>query len=197
MKLLIPFCVLSITLLSAFTPGTNLPPVKDYFGVPGPLAFNKAAYQLAWSSHPNATYYKQEYLSAGETSQRYSKMLMLEVATGDFTLQQLVKAKTTELDQRKQTDAVTNYAVIQNPNTGEYLLDFVISQGDGANAIVEWNVYRYVKLKDKSGNKGVQLFAYSRRAYGAGTADFLKRLKTDRTADINAMAAYKVSEVKL
>jgi len=197
MKLLIPLCLLSITLLCAFSPGANNLTVKDYFEVPGPLEFNKASYKLSWSAHPNANYYKQEYLPGTESAQHFNQMIMLEVVTGDYTLQDLVKNKTAELDTRKQTDPVTNYAVIQNPGTGEYLLDFVISQGTGANSIVEWNVYRYVKLKDKSGKKGVQLFAFCRRSYGAGTTEFLKQLKTARSADVNRMATYKVPELKL
>jgi hypothetical protein len=197
MKLFTPLCLLSVILLCAFTPGVNTPVVKDYFEVPGPLEFNKVSYKLSWSAHPNASYYKQEYLPANENAQQFKKMIMLEVVTGDYTLQELVKTKTAELDGRKQTDPVTNYSVIQNPNTGEYVLDFVISQGTGANSIVEWNVYRYLKLKDKAGKKGVQLFAFSRRAYGTGTTEFLKQLKTDRTADINTMAGYKVPELKL
>lgn len=196
MKALTLFSVLSITLLTAFTPGDS-PRVKDYFSVPGPLQFNKETYRLSWSAHPSATYYKQEYLPAGQTSDKFTTMLLLEVATGDFTLADLVKAKTAELDQRKKTDQTTNYAVIQNPTTGEYLLDFVISQGTGATSIVEWNVYRYSKLKDKAGAKGVQLMGYSKRAYGDTGTAFLKQLKTARTADINTMSTYKVPEVKL
>ena len=197
MKLLLPVSIFLLTLLSAFTPGNNKPFVKDYFAVPGPLEFNKVAYQLAWSSHPNATYYKQEYLPAGEKTERYSNMLLLEVATGEFSLQQVVKAKTAELDQRKKSDPVTNYSLIQNPNTGEYMLDFVLSQGEGANSIVEWNVYRYAKLKDKSGKQGVQLMAYSRRAYGTAGTAFLQQLKTTRPTDIKTMAVYKMPELKL
>jgi len=194
MKALILFSAMALTLLTAFTPGDS-PKVKDYFSVPGPLEFNKQSYRLSWSTHPNATYYKQEYLTTGQTSDKFTSMILLEVATGDFALADLVKSKTAELDQRKKTDLTTNYAVIQNPTTGEYLLDFVISQGTGAASIVEWNVYRYVKLKGST--KGVQLMGYSKRAYGdAGTA-FLKQLKTARTADINTMATYKVPEVKL
>jgi len=194
MKALILFSAMALTLLTAFTPGDS-PKVKDYFSVPGPLEFNKQSYRLSWSTHPNATYYKQEYLTTGQTSDKFTSMILLEVATGDFALADLVKSKTAELDQRKKTDLTTNYAVIQNPTTGEYLLDFVISQGTGAASIVEWNVYRYVKVKGST--KGVQLMGYSKRAYGdAGTA-FLKQLKTARTADINTMATYKVPEVKL
>ena len=197
MKLFTPFCLLPIILLSAFAPGVNNPTVKDYFEVPGPLTFNKTAYKLSWSAHPNATYYKQEYLPAVENAEHFTKMIMLEVVTGNYSLEELVKTKTAELDQRKKTDAVANYSVIRNPTTGEYLIDFVISQGTGANAIVEWNVYRYVKLKEKTGKKGVQLFALSKRAYGTATTAFLKQLTTDRSADINAMVAYKVPELKL
>ncbi|CAN7159593.1 hypothetical protein LJR009_000141 [Bosea sp. LjRoot9] len=30
----------------------------DRLGIPGPLNLSGAAYMLAWSSHPTATYYK-------------------------------------------------------------------------------------------------------------------------------------------
>ncbi len=165
--------------------------------MPGPLAFNNEAFRLSWSAHPSATYYKQEYLPAGQTTNKYNSMVMLEVATGNFVLADVVKQKTNELDNRKRTDPTTNYAVIKNPTTGDHLIDFVVSQGTGAASIVEYNVYRYITLKETSGAKGVLLVGFSKRAYGnAGTA-FLEQIKKDRPGYITAMANYKVPEVKL
>lgn len=185
-----------ITCLAAFTTGDN-PPVKDYFKVPGPLAFNKETYRLAWSAHPSATYYKQEYLPAGQTNAKYKSMILLEVATGNFSLADVVKAKTNELDQRKKTDPLTNYAAIRNPTTGDHLIDFVVSQGTGAASIVEYNVYRYISLKAAKGTEGVLLVGYSKRAYGAAGTAFLQQIKTDRPGYITAMANYSVPAVKL
>jgi len=184
--------------MASFVPGGDQQKVKDYLHIPGPVEFNKIKYDLSWSSHPSATYYKQEYVPAGQTVEKFTKMIMIEAVTGDFVLQNLVKAKTAELDQRKSADAVTNYQVIENKATGEYLLDFVIS-APGANntTIVEWNAYRYRKLNEKSGKKGIMLFAYSRRAYGSATTKFLEELKKERTADINAIAAHSIPQVTL
>lgn len=184
--------------MSSFIPGENQQKTKDYLHVPGPVEFNKLKYDLSWSSHPSATYYKQEYVPAGQTVEKFTKMILIEAVTGEFNLQDIVKGKTAELDQRKSSDKVTNYQVIENKATGEYLLDFVISApGNNNNTIVEWNAYRYRKLNDKSGKKGIMLFAYSRRAYGSATTKFLEDLKKERTADINVLAAYSIPQVTL
>ena len=189
--------LLAILFAAAFTTIGNQQ-VKDYLHVPGPVEFNKTKYNLVWSSHPSATYYKQEYIPTGQAVEKFTKMVMIEAVTGEFNLQDVVKAKTMELDKRKPVDDITNYRVIENKASGEYLLDFVISApGDNNNNIVEWNAYRYRKLNDKSGKKGIMLFAYSRRAYGSATTKFLEGLKQERLADINALAAYAIPQVTL
>lgn len=169
--------------------------VKDYLGVPGPVEFNKTKFNLAWTSHPSATYYKQEYTTAQETPEKFTKMIMIEAVSGEFKLQDIVKAKTNELDGRKSTDPLSNYKVIENKATGEYLLDFILSANN--QAIVEWNAYRYKLIKDKSGKKGLMLFAYSRRAYGSGADSFLKALQKERTVDIQAVAVYPLPAISL
>ena len=184
--------VLSVIGLFSFQPKTNDLKVKEYLGVPGPIDFNKATFSLSWSSHPNKDYFKQEYLPSGEKSETFNKMFMIEALVGDLTPKDAMANKIKELDERKKTDAVTNYQFIQNPKTGEYILDFVISSGN----IVEWNAYRYTSLKDGS-NKGLVLFAYSKRAYGAATTSFLKNLKTTRPADINSLATYATPAIKI
>lgn len=189
-------CILILIVCTSFRQNTEK--VKDYFTIPGPVEFNKIVYNLSWSSHPAANYYKHEYLSGNEKSGTFNKMIMIEVVNGDIAVADAVKAKINELEQRKKIDAVVNYQVIENKNTGEYLLDFVLSQSYGnKNAIVEWNAYRYTSLKDKSGKKGVLLFAYSKRGYGENAGSFLKLLKTGRVNDINALSSYKIPAVKI
>ncbi|MEO5684904.1 MAG: hypothetical protein ABIQ88_19835 [Chitinophagaceae bacterium] len=185
--------VLTIISLASFTPRGNQQKVKEYFSIPGPVEYNKTMYQLSWSAHPAANYYKQEYIPAGEKSESFNQMIMVELVLGDIAAKDAVKAKIAELEQRKKTDPLANYQVIENKATGEYLLDFIMSQGP----VAEWNMYRYMKLKDASGKKGIQLFAYSKRAYGAATNNFLKTLKTTRTPQINAFAAYAIPAIKL
>src|SRR5687767_12698448 len=90
--------------MTSFVPPAHQQKVKDYLHVPGPVVFNKISYNLAWSSHPSAVYYKQEYIPAGQTVEKFTKMILIEAVTGEFMLQDLVKAKTGELDKRKAVD---------------------------------------------------------------------------------------------
>ena len=166
--------------------------MTDYFTIPG-IQYNNTHYQLSWSAHPTGNYYKQEYLPAGEKSDSYHHMIMIEAVTGDIPVKNAISSKIQELEDRKKTDALVNYQVIENKASGEYMLDFILSQSSGKDiAVVEWNVYRYAPLKDPAGKTGVQLFAYSKRAYGAASTPFLKALKTERPKEIASFAGYKI-----
>ncbi|MEP7166261.1 MAG: hypothetical protein ABI741_16280 [Ferruginibacter sp.] len=192
-KLFFVGAILFACIFFSFNVKDNKQKVKDYFTVPGPVDFNKTMYSLSWSSHPNNDYYKQEYLPANERSETFNKMIMIEALVSSMTPKEAAMAKIKELDQRKKIDPVTNYQFIENPATGEYVVDFVISSND----IVEWNAYRYINLKNKSSENGLMLFAYSKRSYGAASTNFLKSLKTERVKDINAVATYKIPGIKL
>ena len=197
MKLVSYISVLTIITLTSFNIKENNTKVKDYFNIPG-LAFSKINYILSWSAHPADNYYKQEYLSANEKSETFTKMMMLEAVVGDISLPNAVKAKINELEQRKKTDLLANYQVIQNPATGEYILDFIMSQSAGGKTVVaEWNAYRYMQLSNTAGKKGILLFTYSRRSYGDAVPGFLKVLKTERLNNINVLSAYKMPVLKI
>jgi len=181
--------------MTSFHSIENLLPVKDYFSVPGPLSFNSGQYLLSWSAHPSGNYYKQEYLPAGEKSNSFTKMMLMEAVVGELSLPAAVKSKITELQERKKTDPLSNYEVIQNPKTGEYILDFIMSQPAGnSTAIAEWNAYRYTYLP---GRKGILLIAYSRRAYAAAVPAFLRLLKTERSKDISAISTFSIPAVTI
>ena len=184
--------VLSVIGLLSFQPKNDDQKVKEYFSVPGPVQFNQTGFSLSWSSHPGATYYKQEYLPANEKSETFTKMIMIETLVGTMSPKDAMTARKNELDQRKKTDPVTNYQVIQNPSNGECIIDFVIS----SNNIVEWNAYRYTTIQTGS-SKALVLFAYSKRSYGAASSGFLTALKTQRGKDINTLATYKIPVIKL
>lgn len=187
--LLINLLFVSLIFFS-FSLKENNQQVKEYLTVPGPVEFNNTKYNLSWSSHPNNSYYKQEYLPAGEKSETFTHMVMMEALTGNVSPKDAMINKVNELQQRKQTDPVTNYQFIENKATGEFMLDFVISSGN----IVEWNVYRYTSQKN---SKALVLFEYSRRAYGAATTNFLKALKADRVKDVNTLATFKIPTIKI
>ena len=68
---------------------------------------------------------------------------------------------------------------------------------DGNQGIAEFNVYRYRQVVLAGGKKGVLLYAYSKRSYGSAIDDFLKTLKSVRTAAIATMAKANVPTVKI
>jgi hypothetical protein len=171
--------------------------VVDHLSVPGPVDFNSASYLLSWSSHPSAYYYKQEYLPAGETSEHFRHMVLIEAVVQGPNVDGAVSAQVNTLNRRKSTDPMVNFAIIKEPRSGEVILDFILSSEDKkGEAIVEWNAYRYLPLKDQDGKPGVLLFGLSRRAYGDDTESFLRRLRSARPAEINALVNYKLPAVR-
>lgn len=176
------FLILSLNLSSQ-----NL---KNYFSV-SEVSFSNTIYKLAWSSHPNDVYYKQEYLPAGEKSESFKTMLLIEAIIMDVPIENVVRLKESELQERKKTDQVCNYQIMTNSQTGEYMIDFLLSSGD----IVEWNAYRYKKIVDSKGNPTILLFALSKRAYGDDSTPFLKGLKSDRIDSINLIWNYNLPTI--
>ena len=168
----------------------------DYMSLAGPIAFSGVSYSLSWSSHPNATFYKQEYLAKGENPDRYKTMLMFDAVTG-VKIEDAVGTKINELKQMKQTNPVVNYKVLKN--NGEYILDFILSQNKpgGKAEIVERNVYRYKTVTNKGGKKAVLLFGVSTRSYGNDVDRFLRDLKATSSDLVNKVAAFTMPAVSL
>ena len=184
---LLALATLSLTLASP------LLAQEEAIGVPGPIVFEGTSFELAWTSHPTDTYYKQEYVPGGQVVEAYAEMFMVDVITAGQTPQQAVAGFTAELDKRKATDPLVNYSVLENPETGEMLFDFLLSDSSSGTLIVEWNAYRYTPLGD-----GLSLFAISRRSYGEdGAKSFLAQLPDWRQASINALAELELPEISL
>jgi hypothetical protein len=169
----------------------------DRLSLADSIEFNGESYWLSWSSHPKPHYYKQEYLPAGQTSERFQRMLLVEAILPGIDVNDAVAAKVSVLNKRKLTDPTVNFAVVKNPKNGEIILDFILSAQDAKGEdIVEWNAYRYAALSGKGGTSGVLLFGISRRAYGDDSTNFLRRLKSARPAEIKALAAYPLPVVR-
>jgi hypothetical protein len=162
---------------------------RDYLGAPGPLRFDGGLFALVWSSRPSPGYVKQEYLPAGQRLDSYARMLLLERVAG-VEVAAALRAQTQFLAKRKGSDPVVNWAVIENKERGEALLDFLVSANDkNGNLIVEWNGYRYVPHRDAAGASGTLLFGISHRAYGdAGAKEFLTGLKALRGRVVGVLA---------
>src|SRR6185295_11081977 len=114
----------------------------DYLNVPGPIAFDQKSYNLSWTSHPADNFYKQEYLTKGDNADRFISMVLLDVITGDVNIRDIVASKVAELKKLKETNPVINYETLDNPKTGQYMIDFLISENapNGDPGIVERNV---------------------------------------------------------
>lgn len=172
--------------------------VTEYLNVPGPVSLNNESFSLAWSSHPSATYYKQEYIAAKDNLDKFKKMVLVEVLTGNAKAADLAQAKIAELKQMKLSNPIVNYEVFQK--NGEYILDFLLSEnapGGKKINILERNVYRYKEVIDKNGQKGVMLFGASERAYGNDADTYLVALKKTKSTLTNAVAAYVIPQLTI
>jgi hypothetical protein len=195
----------SVTLMLAFLPlasvqsvGQNNKPVVNYMGIPGPIVFQKKSYQLIWSSHPDASLYKQEYLVAGDNFPNYKSMITIDFVVRTASVDDAVRTKLRELDQLKKTLDV-NYEVIGNAATGEKIIDCLLGQTatDDAKSIYEHDVYRFKAVTAKSGQKGILLYALSNRAYGKDIQPFLTRLKAERKTLIAEVARVSAPDITI
>ncbi|GAB4024323.1 hypothetical protein GCM10028809_01030 [Spirosoma gilvum] len=176
------------------------PTPNDYLQVPGPILFKGAPYHLSWSSHPNPTFYKQEYISKGDNPNAFKTMIMLDVVTGRFDLNEVVASKVAEISQQNGPNPLVKYQISKHPATGEILLDFVLSQpaADGRSLqIVERNVYRYKPFTSATGQRGILLFGVSQRSYGADTGQFIASVKRNRADLSTEVAQYKLPSVSM
>jgi hypothetical protein len=167
----------------------------ERLSVPGPISFHGESFVLAWASHPYPHYYKQEYLPAGQDSEHYTAMVLLDANIAESDVRAAAAATVDMLQKRKSTDPLVNFSQIVNRKTGEIIVDFIMSSPDGD--IVEWNAYRYAPWTGGGGKAGVVLFGISRRAYGDDATAFLASLKAARPADIDALAAAPMPVVVL
>jgi hypothetical protein len=174
--------------------------VIDYLNLPGPVVFDGKSYNLSWTSHPSGNYYKQEYIVSGDNAVKFNSMIMVELVTGDIKIKDVAAAKIEELKKMKESNPIVNYESFDNPKTGEYMIDFLLSENtaDGKDiSILERNVYRYLPFAGKDGKKGIILFGVSTRSYGDKIQQFLVSLKSKKSELVNKMAHYKFPELKI
>ncbi|MCR6671384.1 hypothetical protein [Devosia ginsengisoli] len=171
--------------------------VTDYLGVPGPITFDGTDYLLSWSSQPNAQYTKQEYVPAGQTVETYDSMIMVEFLASELTPLQMAGAQANMLNERKATDPLVNMDIMQNDQTGEVLLDFIVSAKDEKGEyIVEWNGYRYASTQNAEGEAGGMLFAISHRAYGNEASQaFMSTLRDFKGTQITELSRAALPEL--
>ncbi|MEO7522636.1 MAG: hypothetical protein ABIT58_01000 [Ferruginibacter sp.] len=153
--------LLAIIIFSTIVHGQPAKKMTDYLHVPGPVIFENKSYNLSWSSHPAAGYYKQEYFQKGVNPDKFNTMLLFEVTTENTDIKNIVAVKIDEIKKMRESNPLVNYNTFDNPKSGEYMIDFLLSANgpDGAAIVVERNVYRYKSVTDQSGKKGVLYWA--------------------------------------
>ena len=190
MKTLVFLAVVSLSVLITGDP-------IDRIGVKGPITFDDVSYNLAWSDHPHEKYYVQEYLPAGETVERFNQMLTIHLFDQSVKPKNGVNQKVAELNERKKSDPVCNYAVMESPDGKDFLLDFLLSDSkDGRLRIVEFNAYKYKQI-EIGDRKALLVFAYSKRAYDDEIEPFLKGLKEERMKHLQQVIKAELPTVTL
>ena len=189
-------CFLAFILCSSFRLPDDEP--INYYGIPVSLTFNKLDYKLSWSSHPNNVYYKQEYIPKGNSADTFKDMVLIDFIETDADLKDAVKVQVAKIQERKKTDAVCNYDIVESPDGKEFVLDFLMSdRKDNKLTVLEWSAYHYKTYTDKAGHKGVLLFGICHRAYGDESNDMLKNLSKFRADNRNALIAYPIPDIQI
>lgn len=151
-------------------------------------------HRLVGSETPRSGFVRQVYLPAGQRLSGYTRMVLVEAATGP-SVADAVRAQTDMLQRRKATDPLVNMDVRRSGRGGEAILDFTMSgRTDDGREFVEWNAYRYVPIVH-NGERGVQLFGLSLRAYDTDRLGFARNLKQTRTELIPALGAARVPRI--
>lgn len=174
-------------------------PAIDYLHVPGPIRFENKSYDLSWTAHPAANFYKQEYLVKDDDAGKFHMMILMDVVTGETAIKNVVATKVAELKKMKEGNPMINYEVVKDPESGEYMIDFLLTANapDGSISIAERNVYRYKTFADKTGHTGVLLFGISSRVYGSEVTPFFASLKSNRKDLMDKVAQVVVPAINI
>lgn len=184
-----PIIAIIISLLGCL--GLYSQTATEYFSVGDPIKYCGTEFSLVWSTHPQENYYLQEYLPKGESLDHYNQMFTVSVIFWDRTPREEIQAKIAELEQRKKTDSVTNYLVVEN--NGEYILEFIVSDSNnGKLNTVEVDVHYYKQMTINGRNASVLSF-YSCRAYGDDIMAFIKSIPDKRKAWYEGMSRLKLN----
>lgn len=183
------------TLLLFLSIIVNSQSVENYLETEKTIKFDNQNYSLVWSSHPSDVYYKQEYLTKGQTLDKFKSMVTIDFLKGEYNVKDFVNQKIQELENAKKSNPIVNYTVLEKD--GEVIIDFLMSASseDGKKLlVVERNIYRYTSIKTDN-TKGLLLFSVSERAYENEIDNFLKNLKKDKNSIIMKVGNFKIPKV--
>ena len=120
----------------------------------------------------------REFIPEGESLERWTRLASIR----EYPTHADVKPFAGELLRalkRSYPDAPSS--ILENPTTGEVMVDFIVWPQD--RAFTEFNLFRYRKRE----GGGVVAQQYALRVYGDATA-FLRGLKAERTRLLDVMA---------
>lgn len=169
--------------------------IIDYLSIGSELSFNNESYNLAWSSHPNATYFKQEYLRKSDKLEKYEKMIIVEAIKTNLNPEKASQMKINELANLKKINPIINFTQVQSSNPNDKIISFTISGGN----ILEWNVYKYQQQQIENENM-IVLYAYSYRNYISNKEDvtkFINYVKNNESNMIENITKIKIPKVKI
>ncbi|MGC4021857.1 MAG: hypothetical protein QM734_07870 [Cyclobacteriaceae bacterium] len=125
-------------------------------------------------------------------------MITIHLFNTEISVEDAVKQKTKELNKRKKSDPICNFMVSESPNGEEFIVDFLLGESkNNAMTLVEFNAYKYKRIDIGGNKKGVAVYAYSRRAYGDATTDFMKSLAGVRKTHLRQMIGTEIPSIKI
>lgn len=169
--------------------------IIDYLSTGSELSFNNEKYNLVWSSHPNATYYKQEYLRKSDKLEKYEKMILVEAIKTSLNPEKARQMKINELTNLKKTNPIVNFKQAESSNQNDKIISFTINGGN----ILEWNVYRYQQQQVNNENM-IILYAYSYRNYPSTKEDvtkFIDFVKNNENKMIETITKTNIPKIKI
>jgi hypothetical protein len=145
---------------------------------PQTVTFDGQTLHLAWQGgEPGAPIY--EYVPQGETLDKWTHLASIR-EWHDIADWKTLAGNTVRMVKQTYPGAPTQ--TVENPTTGETIVDFLVGPED--NSFVEYNVFKYAK-RDGGGTVAQQ---YAIRSYG-NTEQFLKDLPEVRSRLLDEMAA--------
>jgi hypothetical protein len=147
----------------------------DRIGLVEPLVFNETVFNLAWTAHPDETYYAQEYLPEGENVETFDQMLAVHVFLRDIKPKEAVFEKAIQISTKLGKNSLVYFSGSADEKT--YVLDFVVEEKKfGKRVLVEYDLYRYQEIDLGNEKTALMVIMYCKRSYGSDTKRFLKTL---------------------
>ena len=143
------------------------------------IEFDGNTLELAWQNRDQRGDTIQEFVPAGQTLDSWTKLAAYYEYPGIDEAKELVSAIVKKLNERTPRGPA---AILENEETGELILDFVVWPED--NSYVEFNIFKYSKRPEG----GLVAQQYALRAYGNDAEEFLKALRPIRERTIEEMA---------